>query len=219
MSFIADALGSAVTGQGTNAAQGLQDLQQNAGKTVASSYGTLLPGAQSLAQGSVAYANQLQPYYQEAMNRGIYSNTTQDALANAQAANNGVYSNAAMAARQAALGLTAQGAGSGAVGGATAALYGNAANQANQNIDSVYAPAAVQQRLMQRLSLLGGAETPDISTLQKVGSGETSALFGTPAPHIQANPLAAALGTAAQMGVSSLFSGGKKSAAPAPASS
>ena len=205
MSFIADALGSAATPAGTNAAQDQNQARLNTMNELTGSYGQLLPQATHLAQNSLAYASRLQPYYQEALNRGIYQNTDQDNIANAQAQSNNAMSNAAAASRQAQLGLTAQGAGEGAIGGATQQLYGQAANQSNQDFNAATSPQARQQAVANRIGLLSSSQTPNVSALQQTGGGLMSASYGSPNVQVAANPLGGILGQIAETGATAAF--------------
>lgn len=184
-------IGSGFQSLFTNPGQNAANEQNATRQGVMNQYGSLLPGATSLAQGSQSFAQMMQPYLQKAIQQGIYQNSDQSALAGAQQQANYANSNAANSAKQAGLALSAQGAGSGAVSGATAGLFGQAANEANDAYTQAMSPEARQQRLMQRISQLMGAANPDYQPLQSVASG----IYGAPTVQVQQNPLGGIIGT------------------------
>lgn len=170
------------TGSGQNAADSENQNQWNVRNQIQGVYNKLLPYAQTSAVNSLAFSNQMQPYYQTALQRGIYQNTDQDALANAQAQGNNDFSNAATQAKQGSLALEAQGFGSGVVGGNTAGAYGDATNASNQAYAQAMSPEARQQRLMQRIETLGQTQntSPAWGEIGQATSGIEGAAYGQP---------------------------------------
>lgn len=195
---------SAFAAPGENAAQGQAQSRQQVSNQLTSAYGQLVPQSLGLAKTSLSYAQQMQPYYEAALNQGIAQNTQQGALANAEEEGNYANSVGANQARQAGLALGAQGAGEGAIGGATAGAFGQAAQTANAAYAQALSPQMRSQALQQRLGLLAGTQSPSFGPLQQAGQGEESASFGAPTDQVGQNPLGSLIGSALPAGINAI---------------